>query len=438
MNVHKLWSFFLLVTIGCLLGAIKPNIARAAELGCPDILPSTWIGRETLVLQNRGDRAEVYFPTPPPDLQSSFEDAFPVVAMLQGAGVDKSHYEEFGVQLARFGFVVVIPNRLQLVGPPPPVPFPDQFVIMDVLAQMQLEDADPSSPLFGIVDTGRMGIAGHSAGGAVGLFAIDGRCEPPFCFGPPFFPLPPVVRAGAFYGTNTFNPFPPFELIDVDTTGIPVALVQGSLDSIATPAEARATVDILDGPKALVSIQGANHYGICDVNNPLGAIPDFVPPTISQTESVQQVAWAMGEFFLTHVKGNPADSDGDGIPNAADNCPVIPNPDQTDVNNDGFGDVCISPETDIADGVEIGCGVIIRAGVRIKTAAWIQDFAQIDQGVRINNRAVVGSESTIGSNSRLIKDVSIGERVRIGSNVTIRKKIVIPDDTVIPDGTTVD
>ena len=136
---------------------------------------------------------------------------FPVVAVLQGAFVDKQFYSEFGTQLARFGFVVVIPNHLVVLGEPgstPPAPFPDEFVILDVLAQMEVENQDPYSPLFGIVDTTRMGLAGHSAGGAASLFAIDRSCQFPFCGppDPPFplpFPLPDAVRAGAFYGTNT-------------------------------------------------------------------------------------------------------------------------------------------------------------------------------------------------------------------------------------------
>jgi len=35
-----------------------------------------------------------------------------------------------------------------------------------------------------------------------------------------------------------------------------------------------------------------------------------------------------------------ADTDGDGIPDAQDNCPLVPNPDQRDSNNDGIGDAC--------------------------------------------------------------------------------------------------
>jgi hypothetical protein len=43
----------------------------------------------------------------------------------------------------------------------------------------------------------------------------------------------------------------------------------------------------------------------------------------------------------------PADSDGDGICNAADNCPTVPNPTQTDSDHDGIGDAC-DPCTNIA------------------------------------------------------------------------------------------
>jgi hypothetical protein len=33
-----------------------------------------------------------------------------------------------------------------------------------------------------------------------------------------------------------------------------------------------------------------------------------------------------------------ADADGDGVPDADDNCPAVANPDQAGSNHDGFGD----------------------------------------------------------------------------------------------------
>ncbi len=37
---------------------------------------------------------------------------------------------------------------------------------------------------------------------------------------------------------------------------------------------------------------------------------------------------------------NADDTDGDGVDNVDDNCPTVPNPDQTDVDNDGAGNAC--------------------------------------------------------------------------------------------------
>ncbi len=49
--------------------------------------------------------------------------------------------------------------------------------------------------------------------------------------------------------------------------------------------------------------------------------------------------------FLLECRGGPCsidpnDLDGDGIPNAQDNCEELPNPEQEDTDNDGTGDLC--------------------------------------------------------------------------------------------------
>ncbi len=50
---------------------------------------------------------------------------------------------------------------------------------------------------------------------------------------------------------------------------------------------------------------------------------------------------------------NALDQDGDGVPDAIDNCPTTYNPDQADADGDGVGDACDNcvhtPNTDQAD-----------------------------------------------------------------------------------------
>ena len=43
---------------------------------------------------------------------------------------------------------------------------------------------------------------------------------------------------------------------------------------------------------------------------------------------------------LREVNLQVPDSDGDGVFDGGDNCPLVPNPDQTDTDGDGLGDAC--------------------------------------------------------------------------------------------------
>ncbi|MFK8025156.1 MAG: sulfatase-like hydrolase/transferase [Ilumatobacter sp.] len=52
----------------------------------------------------------------------------------------------------------------------------------------------------------------------------------------------------------------------------------------------------------------------------------------------------------------PADSDGDGVADAVDNCPADPNPDQADADGDGIGDACDEPDGDGGGGDGDGDG----------------------------------------------------------------------------------
>jgi len=49
-----------------------------------------------------------------------------------------------------------------------------------------------------------------------------------------------------------------------------------------------------------------------------------------------------GDFTACSLECPAADTDADGVPNAADNCPDVANPNQANCDGDGFGDACDS------------------------------------------------------------------------------------------------
>ena len=168
---------------------------------------------------------------------------------------------------------------------------------------------------------------------------------------------------------------------------------------------------------------------------------------------------------------------GDDVGDNLDNCPSVFNPDQTDVNGDGYGDACVDPTVVIPDtsefgenpiigegcviepGVTIGDNVVIEKNVVIKKDVSAGDNVkvgegselgpdsklgndvvigpnvQIDRNVKIGNRVKIGSDTIIGKGTKIGDDVTIGAGVTIGQNVNILNGAVIPDGTVVPKGT---
>lgn len=224
------------------------------------------------------DDTTVYYPTGLPAGTKS-----PFVLLLQGAEVDRSQYSSYASQVAAQGFIVLVENH-------------DNVVLGDnYAAETQVSNAAnwafweqfrSGSPIKGKIDAGKMGLLGHSFGGVTGLFASSGLCVPPFCLG--LYVRPAALKAAAFYGTNSS-----IGGVTLPTllNGVPVALINGSLDGNATLAETQTSYDLMIGAKrALVTLEGANHYGITNVNNPPPAAPDANAPTLDQATAVSEVA----------------------------------------------------------------------------------------------------------------------------------------------------
>jgi hypothetical protein len=257
-------------------------------------------GSYPLTIAGNGDPADVYYPDPPDLAPGAY--AFPVAVLLQGAKVDKQYYAAYAAGVARYGFIVVVPNHESstLLGRGL---YAEQSEPAHVLAQLRAEHEDPASPVHGVVDAGTLVLLGHSYGGVAGLNVIRNVCQPPSCSGG--FDRPVELAGGAFYGTNMATPIIG-TVPNIANGGLPVALIQGSLDTKARPDQAQATYDkIQDPPKALVRVLGSNHYGVCDVNNPPGADADGAAPTLDQAVGVETAARWTALFLRARVLADP-------------------------------------------------------------------------------------------------------------------------------------
>ncbi len=259
------------------------------------------ISNYSVEIQPNDDSADIYYPN-----QSDLVDGtgkLPFALLLQGANVDKSFYSGFARTVASYGFIVVIPNHrstsIIMNGL-----YAEESEVNEVLSFMIAENSREDSPLNQRIDTDTMVLLGHSYGGAASLYAIQGSCQLPFCIGFGFH-RPDALTGGAFYGPNLKGPIG--SLPELDNHGLPICLIQGSVDGMATPAETEETYNnIKDEPKANVLIQGANHYGITDVNDPPGAKPDENAQLISQQESIEAIGRNASLFLRHYALGQAA------------------------------------------------------------------------------------------------------------------------------------
>lgn len=132
-----------------------------------------------------------------------------------------------------------------------------------------------------------------------------------------------------------------------------------------------------------------------------------------------------------------ADTDADGVDDAVDNCPTVPNADQTDTDGDGFGDACV-PAGTIPAKATVGQNPVIGAGTTISQGVAIGDNANIGSGVVINRDVQVGDDVSVGDNTVLNRDVVVGNGVTIGADVVIARNVVIDDGVTIGDGVIID
>ncbi|MDY7023288.1 MAG: chlorophyllase [Cyanobacteriota bacterium] len=256
------------------------------------------VGQYSTVIDS--DPTDIYYP-----FISNPTASTPIALLLQGALVDKADYSTYASLVAQYGFTVVVPNNIRTLPEPGGVPFTgllaEQGQVPAVLEFMTLENENPTSPISGLLDTDSLGLLGHSFGGAVGIASVQDNCFFGLCTDS--YSFPEAVKAGIFFGAG-FNlrdtGFPGVPLID---NLAPIGLILGTEDGVIRPGSTVETYNnILNPPKLFIELEGANHYGITNENNPIRAVND---PTIEQEIATETIARWSGAFLRAYVLDDP-------------------------------------------------------------------------------------------------------------------------------------
>ncbi|MBF2027552.1 MAG: PEP-CTERM sorting domain-containing protein [Oscillatoriales cyanobacterium C42_A2020_001] len=288
---------FTLLTLCC-------GFPTSAATFTPEPLFETSSSYTTAIPRTDGgsDPASIYYPVV--SGSATVPENLPIALLLQGALVNQTNYSNFAGIVAQYGFAVVVPNHFRtlvdpVVGPFPGL-FPEQQQVLDVLAFLKTENTNATAPIAGQLNTSQLGLLGHSFGGAVGLAAVQNTCVPILCTGS--YTRPPELKAGAFYGASFFDPRFQNTIPAINNQEVPVALIAGSKDGVTDLADVEATYNqIQELPKTLITVIGANHYGITNTDNP---VRDPIRPTLEQSVATEAIARWSALFLRANILGD--------------------------------------------------------------------------------------------------------------------------------------
>ncbi|HEU4425869.1 MAG TPA: chlorophyllase [Pilimelia sp.] len=214
------------------------------------------VGVRTLRLNRDGSRplrVTIWYPAAGPAGNGIRREApaadgrFPIVVFSHGLGGLPGDYERLLRRWAAAGFAVAAPayphtsrgtasfRVLDVINQPADASY--------VLTQVLALDGKAGDPLRGRLDAGRVGAAGHSAGGitTLGMFTLgrDERLDAG------------IVLAGSSLGVAGSYRGP----------AAPILFVHGKRDEVVSYASGKAAYDSVPWPKALLTLPDAGHTG---------------------------------------------------------------------------------------------------------------------------------------------------------------------------------
>jgi predicted dienelactone hydrolase len=257
------------------------------------------------------------------DVAVSTEGPFPLVVFSHGSGAVRWHSAYFTELLASHGFVVASADHVgnttfdNLLGTAVSIeqsavdrPRDAIFVIDALLAGANGAPTD----LVAAIDSGRIGIGGHSFGGYTGLATASGRPG-----------LPADGRIRAVLGLAAWTV--PLSDAELEAIDVPTMLISATLDTLITVAEnTERPWDLIPGrPLYRVDLVGAGHQsftGVCDYQELGQSLPEVPGDLLSYLDrlardscepqylplgTVQRLVDRYGiAFFEAHVAGDPS------------------------------------------------------------------------------------------------------------------------------------
>jgi hypothetical protein len=257
-------------------------------------------GMYSATVPSTTDPIDIYYPNPGDLTTGNYH--FPVIVMIQGANVDKANYAMFASLVARYGFIVAVPNHSRTVVVVSGL-YAEPTSVIAAFSFIGSENGRQGAPIAQVADLTKLGVLGHSFGSVVGLDLIAQTCTSPAC--PGSFSSPSALRAGVFYGAS-LRPLFGGPISPTDNRGLGTMLVQGTVDGLNKPVDAKDTYDSLTKtPRAYVTVTGANHYGIADSNAPQGAMADSSTQTMPQATSIETIGRWTAVFLLATIDSDP-------------------------------------------------------------------------------------------------------------------------------------